>query len=89
MGMTITEKILARAAGKEKVRPAESYLAPCDFTLGDGDNSYDIIKGTWLLGTRIVDDELWKQVKAGELGAYSIGGTAIREEADEQGGGDE
>jgi len=69
-----------KALGKEKVRPLECSLAPCDFKLGEGDNAYDVIKGTWLLAVRVVDDELWKQVKAGEIGAYSIGGTAVREE---------
>lgn len=68
-----------KALGKEKVRPLETFLAPCDFTLGEGDNAYDVVKGTWLLATRVVDDELWAQVKSGEIGAYSIGGTAVRE----------
>ena len=69
-----------KALGKEKVRPLECYVAPCDFTLGEGKSAYNIIKGTWLLANRVVDDELWNQVKTGELGAYSIGGTALREE---------
>jgi len=71
-----------KALGKDEVRPLETYVAPVDFTLGEGDNAYDVIKGTWLLGVRIVDDKLWDEVKDGELGAYSIGGTAIREPAE-------
>ncbi len=73
-----------KALGKEKVRPLECFIAPCDFKLGEGKAAYDVVKGTWLLGLRVVDDELWKEVKAGEIGAYSIGGTAVREEV--QGG---
>lgn len=69
-----------KALGKEKVRVLECYLAPCDFKLGEGKSTYDVVKGTWLLAVRVVDDELWKEVKSGGIGAYSIGGTAIREE---------
>lgn len=68
--------------GKEKVRTLESFLAPVDFTCGEGDRAYKVVKGTWMLGVRVVDDALWKAVKAGEIGAYSIGGTAIREAAE-------
>lgn len=71
-----------KALGKDKVRVLECYIAPVAFTLGEGDKAYDIIKGTWMLGVRVADDDLWADVKAGELGAYSIGGTAIREEVD-------
>jgi hypothetical protein len=36
-------------------------------------------KGTWFMTSRIVDDGLWGDVKAGKLTGYSIGGTAERE----------
>lgn len=65
--------------GKQKVRVLESYLAPADFEL----NGYNIVKGTWMLALRIADDELWKAVKNGEIGAYSIGGSAMREPVEE------
>lgn len=58
----------------EQVKILESYLAPAEFE-ADGTR---IKKGTWLLAVRVVDDELWKQVKAGELTGFSIGGSAIR-----------
>jgi hypothetical protein len=67
-----------KALGKEKVRILESYLAPCDFDLGEGSDAYHVVKGTWLLGLRILDDAVWQDVKAGKIGAYSIGGTATR-----------
>ena len=35
-------------------------------------------KGTWLLAVRILSDELWEQVKGGELTGFSIGGSARR-----------
>ncbi len=56
------------------VKILESYLAPADFELG-GQN---IRRGTWLLAVRILSDELWEQVKDGELAGFSIGGSARR-----------
>jgi len=35
--------------------------------------------GTWLMGVRVQDDELWADVQAGEFTGFSIGGTALRE----------
>ena len=58
----------------DQVKILESYLAPTEFEV-DGTR---IKPGTWLLAVRIVDDELWRQVKAGELTGFSIGGSAIR-----------
>lgn len=63
-----------RAIGKEDVRVLECYIAPCEFKLGDD----TVLEGSWMLGIRVVNDDLWKAVKAGDLGAYSIGGTANR-----------
>ncbi len=60
--------------GKSRVGILESYIAPVDFELG----GYNVVKGTWMLALRIVDDELWTAVKSGEIGAFSIGGTAMR-----------
>lgn len=68
-----------KALGKEKVRVLESFLAPATFECGEGESKYKVLKGTWMLGVRVVDDDLWKGVKGGEIGAYSIGGTAVRE----------
>jgi hypothetical protein len=71
-----------RALGKASVRVLESYLAPCAFTIGEGADAYEVVKGTWLLGLRVADDRLWADVKAGKIGAYSIGGTATRTPAE-------
>lgn len=62
---------------KSQIRVVESYLAPVDFELVGSDGSIrKIKKGTWLLGSRVLDDELWNSVKSGELMAYSIMGSA-------------
>jgi DNA adenine methylase len=58
-----------------QVKVVETYLAPSDFTLGD----VDVRQGTWLLAVRILNDELWQQVKDGRLTGFSVGGTARQE----------
>jgi site-specific DNA-adenine methylase len=59
----------------ERVKILESYLAPTSFSL-DG---AQVRKGTWLLAVRVLDDELWGQIKTGELTGLSIGGSARRD----------
>ena len=39
----------------------------------------------WWLGFRVTDDDVWEKVKSGEYNMFSIGGTAIREEIDDDG----
>lgn len=60
----------------DRIKILESYIAPCNFDL----NGQTIKKGTWLLGARILDSELWAAVKKGELTGWSIGGSAVRTE---------
>jgi len=57
-----------------RVKILESYLAPAAFEL----DRTNVKKGTWLLAVRVVDDDLWKQVKSGELAGFSIGGSAVK-----------
>ena len=68
-----------QALGAQRVRVLESYLSPCDVEIG----GYTVRKGTWLLGLRIADDALWTAVKAGDIGAYSIGGSGQRSPVEE------
>ena len=58
----------------ENVKPVESYIAPTDFELG----GQTIKAGTWLLCVHVLNDAIWKQIKAGELTGFSIGGVAQR-----------
>jgi DNA adenine methylase len=58
----------------EQVKILESYLAPAEFE-ADGTR---IKNGTWLLAVRVLDDELWKQVKAVDVTGSSIEGSALR-----------
>lgn len=71
---------------KAKVSILESYIAPVDFSIlsnGEvsekaGKDAQLVRKGTWLLALRIIDDELWKDVKSDKLNGLSIGGSARR-----------
>ena len=58
----------------DQVRVLENYLAPGDFDL----NGREVRKGTWLLAVRVRSDELWSQIRGGDLTGFSIGGSARR-----------
>lgn len=62
-------------AVNEKVSLVESYIAPVEFEL----NGRVIKQGTWIVGYKINDDDLWEDVKAGKYTGFSIGGTALVE----------
>jgi hypothetical protein len=49
----------------------ESYIAPTDFTLGEE----AITKGSWILVTK-ASDEIWEEIKKGDITGYSMAGTA-------------
>lgn len=57
-----------------EILPLESYLAPVDMVI----NGHKIKKGTWLLRIRVLDADIWADVKSGKLTGFSIGGSAIR-----------
>jgi hypothetical protein len=57
-----------------KARILESYVAPSDMLVGD----QVIRKGTWLMSMRVLDDDIWKAVKRGDITGFSIGGEAVR-----------
>ena len=50
----------------------ESYISPVDFSVND----HIIKKGSWIMVTKIIDDQLWDEIKNGELNGYSIVGIA-------------
>jgi hypothetical protein len=61
----------------KKIKIVESYLAPTDMSIKGWDgHTYEIQKGTWLLGLHVVDKSIWEKVKSGELNGLSIGGSA-------------
>ena len=70
---------LQHQGGNVKANPVESYIAPCDMTIGE----QEIKKGSWVLVTKINHDGLWKAIKKGLIGGYSPGGTGFRVSYDE------
>lgn len=66
--------LMHRQPVTDQVKILESFLAPADFEIAD----QTIRKGTWLLGVRILSDEIWQHVKDGALTGFSIGGSARR-----------
>jgi DNA adenine methylase len=66
--------LMHRRRVNDRVKVLESYIAPADLTIGDT----TIRRGTWLMAVRILDDELWAEVKDGRLSGFSIGGSARR-----------
>lgn len=58
----------------------ESFIAPVDMVLGER-----LIKsGSWLVVTQIYDDEIWQEVKKGNLIGVSVGCVAQTEYLDEE-----
>jgi len=49
----------------------EFYVAPADFEV----KGETIKKGSWVLVTK-ASDEVWEQIKKGDITSYSIAGTA-------------
>ena len=68
IGLGHTRKILAA--------PVESFVAPADFKFGNE----EVKKGSWVLGVKIFDEQIWQDVNAGLFQAFSVGGFANRDQ---------
>lgn len=66
-----TFKVMHRGS-RVKVKILENYIAPIDFKV----NNKQVKKGSWVLVTRILDEKLWNDIKAGNLTGYSMAGYA-------------
>ena len=64
----------ARKANRLEIVPVESFLAPVDLHLG----AQLVTKGSWVMWSKVLDDELWKGVKSGEYTGYSFEGWGRR-----------
>jgi len=64
----------ARKANRLEVVPVESFLAPVDFHLG----AQLVTKGSWVMWSKVLDDEIWKGIKAGDYTGYSFEGWGRR-----------
>ena len=66
-----TFKVMHKGS-KVKIKILENYIAPVDFMIG----KRKVKKGSWVLVTRILDETVWKNIKAGKLTGYSMAGYA-------------
>lgn len=55
-----------------RAKVLESYVAPEDLMIAD----QKVKKGSWILATRILDEDLWRRIKKGEIKGYSMAGKA-------------
>lgn len=62
---------------RQQVVVVESYLAQEDFTLGD----QAVRKGSWVMGMKLLDDDLWAGVKGGRFRGFSLQGWGRRRTA--------
>lgn len=53
---------------------SESFVARQDLSI----EGTSIPEGSWVLGVKVEDDEVWSQVKSGELSGFSIYGQGER-----------
>ncbi len=58
--------------GTDRLHLIESWIAQEDTKHGDD----PIKKGTWMIGAKVNDPELWSMVRSGEFTGFSIGGRA-------------
>ncbi|GGF82754.1 hypothetical protein GCM10010912_29840 [Paenibacillus albidus] len=58
----------------------ESYIAPCDMEIGE----QVIIKGSWVAGVKVTDDDTWEDIQKGEITGFSMWGVGKREEIEEE-----
>ena len=58
--------------GNKKINTGivESYIAPVDFVWND----QQIKKGSWIIGARILDKNIWRSIKNGDYAGFSITG---------------
>jgi hypothetical protein len=87
----ITEKELIKAAHEFMRNSRDGHSMHAGITKGDIPESIvltktlqaalgvDIQKVGWLIGYHVSDPDTWDRVKKGELQAFSIGGSALRE----------
>ena len=73
--MLASQRLKVMHSELKKIRPVESFIAPCDMTF---DGGFVVSKGSWVLVSKVLDEEVWEKIKFGTLTGYSIGGKALR-----------
>jgi len=70
-------KIYFHHMNKVNAIPVETWIAPVDFDIIDNEgNTQHIAKGTWLMTTKVFDENIWNKIESGEVVGYSMRGRA-------------
>lgn len=79
--MRDSQRIYRQHQDQTEVQVVQSYIAPLDFNLGEGPGSH-VTKGSWVMAVYIPDarEDIWQQVKRGDLTGFSIRGFARRDQ---------
>lgn len=56
--------------------PVESFILPADMTVTMAGKETVLPKGTWILGAKVTNPEVWQKIKSGELSGYSVMGVS-------------
>lgn len=56
----------------DSVYPVESYTAPAGFRLDEK----KVLKGSWIMVTKVEDKDTWDRIKKGELTGFSVSGVS-------------
>lgn len=78
MGLNHTEFV------NGQVKILESFIAPVDMKIDTPGGKVSIKKNTWLMKVRIIDNDIWSDVKSGGLTGFSIGAIATVQELGNQ-----
>lgn len=65
---------------KSDVSVVESWIAPVDFALDNG----EVKAGDWVMTVRIDNDDVWKACKEGAFTGFSVGCSSLIEELTEE-----
>ena len=63
----------------EKAAVVESYVAPCDMSVGE----QAIKKGTWMMTVEVDDPDIFEKVQKGEITGFSMGGVGKYSDEDD------
>ncbi|RYF12795.1 MAG: hypothetical protein EOO40_00380 [Deltaproteobacteria bacterium] len=60
--------------------PIESFIAPQNLTFDGPQGRTTVTKGSWVMGVKVINDDHWQMVKAGDYTGFSVGGYGLRED---------
>lgn len=77
--MTSSRVVGSEHGGAIEATPVESFIAPVDMKLEGPHGEQQVTRGSWVLGVKIHDDDIWDKVQSGEYTGFSVGGFGLRD----------